>query len=32
MSFRYEMFNYQKTQVTAGKFDADNNELFSNQI
>jgi hypothetical protein len=32
ISFRHEMFKYQKTQATADKFDAGNSELFSNQI
>jgi hypothetical protein len=32
ISYRHEMFKYQKTQATADKFDAGNSELFSNQI
>jgi len=32
MNLRYEMFKYQEIQVTAGKFEAGNSELFSNQI
>jgi len=32
MNIRHEMLKYQEIQATAGKFEAGNSELFSNQI